>query len=59
MLAAKDLSPGETVLLEPALVTGPGRAGRPVCLDCYNTVDGEYYCEKCGWQVCSEQVRKQ
>jgi hypothetical protein len=32
----------------------PGRQGYPVCLSCFNFVDGSYFCGKCGWQLCSE-----
>jgi len=57
-VAAKDISPGEVVLSEPALVCGPGRAGKPVCLACYRMVDGEYYCTECGWQLCGEHCQE-
>jgi len=57
-VAAKDLSPGEVVLWEPALICAPGRAGKPVCLACYSLVDGEYYCTECGWQLCSEYCQQ-
>jgi len=54
-LARTALEPGQVILVEPPLVTGPGRYGKPVCLSCYSLVDGEYYCAECGWQLCGEQ----
>jgi len=53
-IAKKDLAPGQIVLLESPLVSGPGRNGKPICLACYSFVDAEYYCSECGWQLCSE-----
>jgi len=44
-LARTALEPGQVILVEPPLVTGPGRYGKPVCLSCYSLVDGE----PCGW----------
>ena len=32
----------------------PGRQGFPVCLACFNFVDGSYFCNTCGWQLCSD-----
>jgi len=34
-IAKKDLAPGQIVLLESPLVSGPGRNGKPICLACY------------------------
>ena len=45
---------GDVLLHEVPLVTGPGRAGLPVCITCYARVDGEYYCTGCSWQCCGE-----
>ena len=49
-----DVAAGEVLLHAPALVTGPGRGGLPVCISCYARVDGEYYCNGCSWQCCGE-----
>jgi len=57
-IANKDLLPGEIILREPALVSGPGRAGLPVCITCYGIVDGEYYCTQCSWQCCGEECEQ-
>jgi len=53
-VAKNDLAPGQIVLVESPLVSGPGRNGKPICLACYSLVDAEYYCSECGWQLCSE-----
>jgi len=57
-VASKDLVPGEVILHEAAVVSGPGRAGLPVCITCYNIVDGEYYCTGCSWQCCGEECEQ-
>ena len=41
-------------LSSPPLVSGPGRGGLPVCISCYQLVDGDYYCTGCSWQCCGE-----
>ena len=53
-VARTEVAAGEVLLQEAALVTGPGRAGLPVCITCYARVDGEYYCNGCSWQCCGE-----
>jgi len=57
-IASKDLIAGEVLLHEAAVVSGPGRAGLPVCITCYNIVDGEYYCTGCSWQCCGEECEQ-
>jgi len=54
-VSASDVKAGEVLLYAPPLVTGPGRAGFPICITCYSRVDGEYYCNGCSWQCCDEQ----
>lgn len=57
-VASKDLVPGDVILHEAALVSGPGRAGIPLCISCYSIVDGEYYCTECSWQCCGEECEQ-
>lgn len=57
-VASKDLAAGEVILHEAALVSGPGRAGIPLCISCYSIVDGEYYCTECSWQCCGEECEQ-
>ena len=51
MVASKDIPAGDIVFVDPALATGPGRNGLPVCISCYQFTDESTYCSKCEWQV--------
>ncbi len=42
LVAARDLKEGEVIFSEPPLVVGPIAVTQPVCLACYNVVDGSY-----------------
>ncbi|XP_063625594.1 SET domain-containing protein SmydA-8 [Cydia splendana] len=54
--ATRDIKPGDIVVKEKPLITGPSQVTPPVCLGCYKqletgkTVD----CELCGWPFCSQ-----
>ena len=55
MIASCDIKPGDVILIEKPLACGPGRQGYPVCVSCFQFVDGSFFCTKCGWQLCSEE----
>lgn len=46
---------GEVIIEESPLVIGPKQITRPVCLGCYNDVDGHFKCPTCGWPMCGAE----
>jgi hypothetical protein len=42
LVASRDLAEGEVLFVEAPLVVGPVSITPPVCLHCYNLVDGSY-----------------
>lgn len=56
-VAARDVAPGEVLLEEKPLATGPKAGSRPVCLTCYAPLPerGGYTCSACGWPMCGTQ----
>ena len=49
--AARDVSPGQPVLQEECLVSGPD--GLPVCLGCLAPLGPAVVpCERCSWPMC-------
>jgi hypothetical protein len=42
LVAGRDLAEGEVLFSEAPLVVGPVAITSPVCLHCYNLVDGSY-----------------
>uniref|UniRef100_A0A1A9WV71 SET domain-containing protein n=1 Tax=Glossina brevipalpis TaxID=37001 RepID=A0A1A9WV71_9MUSC len=58
LLAKRDLSAGELLIVEKALVVAPCASGEPVCLGCYKPVTlttSQYRCPNCKWPLCNEQ----
>ena len=55
LLASRDIHPGDVIFREEALVTGPGKTTRPVCLGCLDLVDCSVRCDGCHWPLCSSQ----
>lgn len=58
LVAARDLAEGEVLFTEAPLVVGPIAITPPVCLNCYNLVDGSYKCRKSGWPLCGPRCEK-
>jgi len=54
-VAVRDITAGEVVLTETALVSGPGSKTPPVCVECLADWSGENVCCECGWPVCGEK----
>ncbi|XP_041981847.1 SET domain-containing protein SmydA-8 [Aricia agestis] len=54
--ATRNIKPGDIVMKEEPLITGPSQITPPVCLGCYRLLeeDNIVSCEKCGWPFCSE-----
>ena len=51
LVAAEDISAGETVLQDECLVSGPD--GLPVCLGCLGPLGQAVFpCEVCSWPLC-------
>merc|ERR1712106_504402 len=55
--ANRDIGPSQIVLQLPAVVSGPGRGTKPVCLGCFGTEDLKP-CSTCTWPVCSAKCEK-
>ncbi|XP_075980478.1 SET and MYND domain containing, arthropod-specific, member 1 [Anticarsia gemmatalis] len=57
MEATREIKPGDVVMKEKPLITGPSQNTAPVCLGCYKLLEeGKVVtCEKCGWPFCSKQ----
>ncbi|CAH1996051.1 unnamed protein product [Acanthoscelides obtectus] len=59
MVATRDIKPGEILLKEQPLISGPSQNTVPVCVGCYKNVDEKSRCcSKCGWPICSEICEK-
>lgn len=56
--ASRDLKKDEILWTEAPLVVAPVAVTPPVCLHCYNLVDGSYICRKSGWPLCGEKCEK-
>ncbi len=59
--ASRDIKPGELIITEEALVTGPSGDPTPhkICLGCYKVITGEPVdCSICKWPMCSEKCEK-
>ncbi|XP_066992453.2 SET domain-containing protein SmydA-8 isoform X2 [Anabrus simplex] len=59
-IATRDLHPGDVVLREAPLVTGPPLVTDClVCVACYRVLQNDTtsfrYCPRCGWSVCSQK----
>lgn len=63
-VASRDISKGELIFSEPALVIGPNSECTPTsplyptCLGCCRTTNPSYVCSKCHWPVCSKACEK-
>lgn len=53
--ATRDIKPGDVVVKEKPLITGPSQVTPPVCLGCYKQLEAgkSVDCELCGWPFCS------
>lgn len=63
VVAAKELRPGDEMLVEWPVAVGPKASSPVVCLGCYcpwpcDDSDGAV-CEACGWPVCGSQCADQ
>lgn len=64
LVASRDIKPGEIVLKEAPLISGPSQITCPVCIQCLQRLDacdienGEQACDRCGWPLCSDCVPK-
>lgn len=59
--ANKDIKPGEIIIKEDALVTGPSGDPAPykICLGCYKVITDEpVECTACKWPMCSDKCEK-
>lgn len=59
--ATRDIKPGEVIITEDALVTGPSGEPNPykICLGCYKVITGDPVdCSICKWPMCSETCEK-
>jgi len=59
LVASRSLKAGEVLFTESPLVVGPSCVTIPVCLACYNPVDGSYKCPNSGWPLCGPTCAKQ
>lgn len=60
-VATKNISPGDPIFSEKALVVGPSGAEKyfhKICLGCYRVVRSDYVCSKCKWPVCNTNCEK-
>jgi len=57
LVAGRKIKAGEVLFTETPLVVGPSNISIPVCLSCYNPVDGSYKCES-GWPMCGPTCLK-
>ncbi|XP_059097587.1 SET domain-containing protein SmydA-8-like isoform X2 [Tigriopus californicus] len=55
LVATRDIKKGDAIFKEAPLVLGPVAQTLPVCLACYELVDGTYKCKKSGWPLCGPQ----
>lgn len=60
LVAIRNISPGEIVIQEAPLISGPLQTTPPICLGCYNllTEFNSRDCERCGWPICSLDCEK-
>ena len=55
LVATRDLEPGDLVLVERPLTVGNLHETPPICLVCWQLVDGSFHCEKCDLPMCGSQ----
>lgn len=59
LVASRDIKPGEIVLKESPLISGPSQITAPVCIGCLQGL-GEGLkeeCDRCGWPICSKNCQ--
>ncbi|TRY73768.1 hypothetical protein TCAL_00957 [Tigriopus californicus] len=54
LVAIEEFEQGQCLWSEKPILCGPRYSTYPVCLGCYEPVDGTVLCPKCGWPMCSE-----
>ena len=56
VVATRDIKAGEVIFEEQPVTAGPKQFTPPVCLGCFDPVDGSFVCPRCGWPMCSQVV---
>ena len=56
LVAARDISPGELVVVEKAVSWGPNHSPDRLCLECLTEVGVEEECLHCGFPLCSSHT---
>ena len=54
MVASRDISPGEVVVVESSVCWGPNHTPDLVCLECLVQVTSGQVCDKCGYPLCDD-----
>ena len=54
MVASRDISPGEVVVVESSVCWGPNHTPDLVCLECLVQVTPGQVCDKCGYPLCDD-----
>lgn len=54
MVATRDISPLELILVDSPAVYGPNHDSPAVCLECLSRVDGSFLCPDCQLPLCGK-----
>ena len=54
MVATRNISPLEVILVDRPAAYGPNHDSPPVCLECLSRVDGSYLCPDCQLPLCGQ-----
>ena len=55
MVATRDISPLELILVDTPAAYGPNHDSPTVCLECLSRVDGSYLCPDCQLPLCDQR----